>query len=332
MKTFSFIGSDKNAGKTTAFNFVHNFLRGDCQSSLRLCLTSIGLNGEKRDALGGLAKPGIVLQQGDLFVTAVQRLQPVMGRYRTLHCFGAPQFKKSYLLGECLTDFPLILEGPNEKEELKKIKQFLQEKICPDFLLIDGSIDRQFLGHPEVSDAFFFSIALSGRADKLKRAQELIACLSLKACPSRQQAFLQEEVQTRTKSLVFNEQYQVLYRGEEIPFTDHLLRKTCQDSMEKPCFLYLNGALTANLASWLAPMRKMIVILDNFTLLRVSGEKNPQKSFLPTIQLRHFVPVERIFLREPSFDSLLKIPDHFSVTNLYRDDLNEVRASTKHYP
>ena len=46
METLAFIGSDKNAGKTTVFNFVYQKMHA---ADTMVCLTSIGINGEPVD-------------------------------------------------------------------------------------------------------------------------------------------------------------------------------------------------------------------------------------------------------------------------------------------
>ena len=83
METYCFIGSDKNAGKTTALNFIYDSLcRKDCPPPL--CLTGIGINGERVDNFDGSAKPEVRLRVGSHFLTHARHLEDHNGQYRTL--------------------------------------------------------------------------------------------------------------------------------------------------------------------------------------------------------------------------------------------------------
>ncbi len=154
MQTYSFIGADKNAGKTTMLNFVYDRLYKDHK---RICLTSIGINGEEKDNYEGHPKPRIKIKKNSFFITQKDHLTDLPGFYQTEKIFTQPTYKDTFILGKALFDLSLVLEGPNEKREILKIKEELPKNLL---LLIDGSIDRQFLGDPTISDAFYFAISI----------------------------------------------------------------------------------------------------------------------------------------------------------------------------
>ncbi|KKS25492.1 MAG: hypothetical protein UU83_C0005G0001, partial [Candidatus Jorgensenbacteria bacterium GW2011_GWF2_41_8] len=199
--TISFIGSDKNAGKTTALNFVYQKLKKENLSlkgnrnkgnsnktNNNVVITSVGINGEEFDNYESskqykYLKPEITIYNNDLFITASYHLEQLNGHYQILHIFDRPKFNKPLVLGRMLFDSKLILEGPNEKNELLEVKKYLLniENITLNqlhFFLIDGSIDRQFLAHPQVSDYFFFSLLLCNRPQQINKAKNLLAPLS----------------------------------------------------------------------------------------------------------------------------------------------------------
>ncbi len=72
MKTLTFIGSDKNAGKTTAFNFVYKKLQNAHCQSARICMTSTGISGEAEDKFTGRNKPFVDIFKNTYFITSSQ--------------------------------------------------------------------------------------------------------------------------------------------------------------------------------------------------------------------------------------------------------------------
>lgn len=329
MKTLVFIGSDKNAGKTTALNFIYHRrwvdwyvysaeekpLEGaqllDSSKQLevvegkrKLCkfiLTSIGINGEEFDTYenyyGTLQpKPQLSIKKGDFFITTFSRLSRLSGLYRVVCTFMGAPFKKSMLLGESLVpELPIILEGPNELVEVMAIKKKLQElqnEIKEDlYLLVDGSIDRQFLGRKEVCDELYFSLLISGRGEQIQKAKNLLFPLLLKESSAEVKEYINTQKNQKPsglKSLLFNlEKKEILYEGYNAAFLDLKLKKAVSHALKskkilgstyisnsKPSskvaatkiYLYLNSALTPKLYEQLIMPGGIAVILDNFTL------------------------------------------------------------------
>jgi len=116
METWSFIGSDKNAGKTTALNFVHRRLHE--QRKGPLCLTSIGINGEPVDNYENRPKPQFPVYRDEYFISATEHLAKLPEQFEILRRFAPPAFSKSYLLSRSRNDFELVVEGPNDKRQL----------------------------------------------------------------------------------------------------------------------------------------------------------------------------------------------------------------------
>ncbi len=328
MKTFSFIGSDKNAGKTTAFNFV-------CQEMTKagdqhpVCVTSIGINGEDTDTYEGRPKPKIRITRGSYFVTAGEHLKHRTGRYETLLIFDG--LVKPYILGRSLSDFEMVLEGPNTGMELLALKDRLRHSGVVNRLLIDGSIDRQFLARPAISDGFYFALLISNRDAQIQKAHDLLFSLSLPTYDGTDartmERILQENRKDETRSLLLDENREIVYLGHAIPSLDTALREICLKQREKPLTLYLNGALTRTLHGFLSPFRHMRIILDNFSLYQnISVKKTHGKRFMPALSLRHSVRVEKIFLKIENGSRLtsLIMPERVSTHNLFREYPDEI--------
>ena len=324
--TLSFIGSDKNAGKTTVLNFVYRRLKENTKGKNYICLASIGINGEDTDSYENKEKPMISLYKGSYFITAAEYLQDLTGKYRIVRNFTSPYFNKVYVLGECLFDFHIILEGPNNKVEILRMKKEMEKLLPNSYLLIDGSIDRQFIAHPAVSDAFYFAVLLSPRKEQSQKARDLLFSLSLHVCSQRQKHLLQDWLEEDTKSVLFGEGDEVLYHGKEIPFVDKKLHGMCLKYKNRKCLLYLNGALSKSLYALLAPLKNVTIILNNFTLYQnISVYEFQDRVFWPKIFLFHPVKVRRIFLKQETEHHPVMTPKNIPVYNLFREDLDEIR-------
>ncbi len=327
MRTLSFVGSDKNAGKTTSFNFVYDKL---IAGSSPICITSIGLNGEKLDNYEGHGKPLITTIEGSYFITAGEHLNEHNGMYETISIFAPPLFKKTFVMGKTISPFQIILEGPNEKHEIVKIKKNLLNSHPEITLLIDGSIDRQFIASPEVSDAFYFALLISNRKEQLQKAKDLLEPLSFKNCETNIIDSIEKHKTESVKTILINNKGELIHKSTQIPFMDEELKKELEENVSTECTLYLSGALTKTLYSFLAPYKKLAVVLDNFTLYHNITVKQSfdRRVFYPTLSLFHPVNVEHIFIKEEGaqfkFD-VGKVP----VTNIFREDFHAIRVSTK---
>ena len=316
MKTWSFIGSDKNAGKTTVLNYVHRRLL-DTSGSGPICLTSIGINGEEVDNFEHLPKPRIPIFRGNWFITAAGQLSAFSGCYQPLRTFAPPRFRKEYLLGQAVSDFLPVLEGPNTADEILLVKEALAPTLKQGHLLIDGSIDRQFLGHPLISDAIFFALLISPRPEQQRKAADLLFALTIPECGVAEKSLILGHLGGESRSLLFDDRGELLYRGVTPPFLDAGLRDRCLQSRGKACLLYLNGALTRSLHALFAPWHTFRIVLDNFTLYQnVSVSEGMARAFRPQLSLLQPVLVRHIFLNQEA-DVVLALPPGIAVHNLF---------------
>lgn len=324
MKTYSFIGSDKNAGKTTAFNYIYRQLYQHRQAK-PLCLSSIGINGEDVDNWEGVKKPHINLLPGSCFITHAAHLSCHTGKYETLLTLGKPFFSKNYIFGRSLLEMQIILEGPNRGKEISDAKHLIEPLLGEDaVLLIDGSINRQFLAKPEISDGFYFSLLFTKQSQQFDKSCDFLRMISLAPCRKKIHKAITENLTADTKSLVLTDSGQVLYRGHTIVSQDRELKNMCETIYHAPSVLYLKGALTGSLYKFLTPFNMLQLVLDNFTLfLNISAPKRQRPDFKPEIFLYHPVPVKNIFIKqETHFDPIL-LPPGLRAKNIFREIHNE---------
>ncbi|MFQ5559493.1 MAG: hypothetical protein ACE5FU_02765 [Nitrospinota bacterium] len=315
MMTYSFIGSDKNAGKTTALNHIYAKLVLEKREAI--CITSVGINGESVDFFDGKAKPKVTVFPGSLFISAVQNLSEYTGMFSTLHQFSPPFFSKNYLLGKSKLEFELVIEGPNTAREISLVKKKLRELFPEALLLIDGSADRQFLGRPEICDAFYFSLLFTKNMRQVNKARELLLPLSFPVLSGKERERVLRHIHGGVKSLLVSKTGSLLYEGKTIPFMDNALKKAFGKNREKGKYLYLNGALTKSLYSFFAGYENVKIVLDNFTLYQ-SIHSQPGVSFLPKIYLLNPLFVKEIFLKnETGRPATLPFPENIPVQNLF---------------
>lgn len=325
MKTFSFIGSDKNAGKTTSFNFVINQLvtKDKEQGSSPLLLTSIGLNGETSDNYEGHGKPTIAIPEGHYFLTSGEHLSSLSGNYQTIRLFAPPLYKKTFVLGRAITSFELILEGPNEKSELVLFKKEVEKFLPTLTILIDGSIDRQCIASPEISDAFYFALLLSNRPEQLKKAKDLLEPLFFESLNSLDLERIKASLTSSVKSLLIEKNSgAILHASAQIPFLDDDLKYALEESGHKNCLLYLGGALTPSLYALLSPYKNLTVVLDNFTLYHNITVKSSfdRRVFFPRLSLLTPIKVQNIFIKDEGGDLGLDL-SRLPIRNIFRQEL-----------
>ena len=66
-RSVAVVGMEKNCGKTECLNYILRRLPSDGPG---VCVTSIGLDGERTDQVTGTAKPEIILRSGMFFATS----------------------------------------------------------------------------------------------------------------------------------------------------------------------------------------------------------------------------------------------------------------------
>lgn len=326
METYVFLGSDKNAGKTTAMNYIYGRLLNGSEQSSKICLTSIGINGEGIDHFDGKEKPRIRISKGVCFVTAEEHLAGKAGSYAVVTCLKGSSFAKTYVLAQALMDFTLVIEGPNDGTSLEAMKAELNRYFQHGFCLLDGSIDRWVIGRPGIADKIVFALLMSGSESQQKRAGSLLSALTLPACSQAEKQRIESWMDEKTVSLLLSEAGELRYRGTQSAMFDPQLKKACLEYRNESATLYLRSALSQSLHAYLAPMKKLDIVLDNFTLLQsMASNAGDTGLFHPQLQVLHKIPLKVVFLKQETWRLPVPLPETVPVVNLFRDDPDEIR-------
>ncbi|MGP1514904.1 MAG: hypothetical protein ACTTJH_02995 [Bacteroidales bacterium] len=151
-KSISFVGMDKNAGKTEALNYVIRRLN---DYNKKISVTSIGIDGETLDQVTETSKPRVFLYPNSLFITSEQ-LYPkkeIIAAIEDISHYGTS-------LGRLVTARSrsfgnVMLSGPTDSVRLKELIDIMTQK--SDICLIDGALSRKSFASPSITDAMILS-------------------------------------------------------------------------------------------------------------------------------------------------------------------------------
>ncbi|HLO89732.1 MAG TPA: hypothetical protein VK172_01080 [Lentimicrobium sp.] len=164
-RSLSIVGLEKNTGKTECLNYILRRLEG---SGHRLAVTSIGVDGEKTDAVTGTPKPETDLYKSMIFITSEKHF-----RQKKLTAEILEVSEKSTALGRLVTARALskgkvMFSGPADTLWTKQIIDRMADYNV-DTTIIDGAISRVSHGSPAITDSMILTTgaAVSANIPKL---------------------------------------------------------------------------------------------------------------------------------------------------------------------
>ena len=156
-KSISFVGMEKNAGKTQTLNYVLGRLR--TFSNIKLALTSIGVDGETVDIVTSTSKPEIEIYPDTTFITsqALYAQKEIVSAIEEIS-------KETTALGKLITAKAItrgkvLLGGPSNNKSLKEFIEKLTQ--THDITLVDGALSRKSFGSPSITQAMILSTGAS---------------------------------------------------------------------------------------------------------------------------------------------------------------------------
>lgn len=156
-KSISFVGMEKNAGKTQTLNYVLSRLR--TFSNIKLALTSIGVDGEIVDIVTSTSKPEIEIYPDTTFITS----QALYAKKEIVSAIEEIS-KETTALGKLITAKAItrgkvLLGGPSNNKSLKEFIEKLTQ--THDITLVDGALSRKSFGSPSITQAMILSTGAS---------------------------------------------------------------------------------------------------------------------------------------------------------------------------
>ncbi len=225
VKILSIIGLSKNCGKTTTLIKLVEKLEGD---NLKICVTSIGIDGEKFDHLYFFEKPLIYLKKNFYIITSEGSLKDSDIEYTILKRFNIETPKGELLLLKVEREGNVEISGPYIGKDLETILSQIKEYNF-DLIIIDGAIDRKV--SIKYSDAVILQTGLNIVDEKIDIIDETLFYKEI---------FSLKEIHEDLKNLIkdVKENFKFIYIKDGKTICSNELKEFDED------FLYVNGALT----------------------------------------------------------------------------------------
>ncbi|NPV70935.1 MAG: hypothetical protein HPY55_09860 [Firmicutes bacterium] len=133
-------GTAKNTGKTTT---MAGIMQEGLARGWRMCLTSIGFDGEELDNVTGLPKPRIHCEEGVVVATASRCVEAGTAAFGALEDAGIDTALGRVLIGEVRRRGLVVLAGPNKTIDLEALLGRIRGmRATPDLVLVDGAFGR----------------------------------------------------------------------------------------------------------------------------------------------------------------------------------------------
>ncbi len=178
IKTLSIIGMAKNVGKTVTFNHL---VREASERGMRLGLTSIGRDGEKKDSVYLTPKPRIYAPAGVLIATAQGGLKNSEAKTEIIKHTGFSTVMGEVVVARVSSAGFVELVGPTLIKQQKSIIEYMSG-MDVSLIMLDGAFDRISSAFPTVSEGTILATGAAvapGMEDVLYKTRDRIERFSL---------------------------------------------------------------------------------------------------------------------------------------------------------
>lgn len=269
-KILSIVGMAKNAGKTTALNYLIEEAMDD---GVVLGITSTGRDGESTDLVTGTDKPRVFLDAGSIVSVPVNLYELADAGLEILCMTDYSTALGQVMLCRVAESGYVQIAGPVNTNDHKKMCRDMLA-YGAEMILIDGAIDRKSIAAPDASDAIILSTgAVLSRSMKTV-VEETAHLVGLYQLPVLEEGTIRDMILSNREMEKI-----MLIKGAKLTVlelkTGLSAGKFLDEAMdEKTDYIYIPGALTASVISDIHPlkMKKVQFIL-----------KDPTKIFMDAI-------------------------------------------------
>ena len=191
--SLSIVGLEKNTGKTVCLNYILNRLPSTDYS---VAVTSIGIDGETKDAVTSTVKPEIVLKEGTYFSTseAFYNRKSVLSELREIT--NERSSLGRIVTAKVLREGKVLLSGPSSSQGLSRWVDGMK-KYNVDLTIVDGALSRLSSASPIISESLILTTGAAYSADMstlVKRTKYIVELVELeKAEDSVIEKFIDKE-------------------------------------------------------------------------------------------------------------------------------------------
>jgi hypothetical protein len=285
-QTLSIVGMAKNAGKTTALNYLIEEAMDD---GVSLGVTSTGRDGESTDLVTGTDKPRVFLDAGTIVSVPVKLYEMAEAGLEILRMTAYSTALGQLMLCRVAESGYVQIAGPvNTKDHKKMCREMLD--LGAELILIDGAVDRKSVAAPDISDAVILSTGAVLSRSLKKVVEETAHTVGLYQLPTLEA----EDVRARIPAARRAEGEKpptgggretekiLLFKGGETGVLDLKTGLSAGRYLDEAIdeltdYVFLPGALTESVVSDIHPAKLKRVV---FLL------KDPTKIFLNAMQWR----------------------------------------------
>ena len=178
MSTLAVMGMTKNTGKTVALNHL---LAQAAASGVALGVTSIGRDGEDRDAVFFVPKPAIVVWPGNLVATARSTLERAKARYKFIDATGIDSPMGEILVVKVLAHGEMEIAGASRSSD--QLTVIARLKQCgATLVMLDGALGRSHHASPAIAKGVILATGAAiggGMGDVIRKTLNRLAILGI---------------------------------------------------------------------------------------------------------------------------------------------------------
>ncbi len=163
-KRIAFVGVAKNSGKTTTMNWC---LSRAFKTKKQVLALSIGLDGERLDALLGTPKPPVQVHSGQWCITTQKMVECADATLKIQKNLGIRTPLGDTVLAKVVRAGDVVLTGLRHRRDLAEV----QDNLPLDHVFIDGAYGRLMAAHANISDGIIVSTG-GVVGDSMKRIVE----------------------------------------------------------------------------------------------------------------------------------------------------------------
>ncbi len=187
MRVVAVVGLGKNTGKTVTLNHL---LARAADDHVAVGLSSIGRDGEDRDAVFSIPKPPVVVWPGSLVATARGTLLRAQARTRLLGATGITGPLGEIVIVQVQSRGTMEVAGASRGAGLRIVIERLR-RCGADTVMLDGALGRNPHASPALADGVVLATGAAlggGLAGVLRKTAERLALLSIPAADAGTQA------------------------------------------------------------------------------------------------------------------------------------------------
>ncbi len=267
-KTLSIVGMAKNAGKTTALNYL---IEEADDEGIRLGITSTGRDGETQDLVTGTEKPRVYLYEDTIVSVPTQLYEMAEAGLEIVKKSDYRTSIGDLLLCRVADSGYVQIAGPVATAHTKKMCEEMFGMGC-ELILIDGAIDRKSIASPETSDAIILSTGAVLSRNMKKVIEDTVHIISLYSLPQLEEGqarkLITENMAEEKITLIKNGKAELLDLATGLG-SSRFIDEAIDDDTQ---YVYIPGAFTNSVIADIQPekLKRVHFVLKDPTRIFIS--------------------------------------------------------------